>query len=124
VSLEAFVLFAFPLFGTPFVVGLAWWAWSRTSATHLSRLRAAVSLIGLGAVSADAAVYYGWFAYRVVSDGSPSAWEMKAVLADNITISVAMFALFCGTAGKGFVRILVVLLALMEVVLWSNFGIL
>jgi hypothetical protein len=124
-NVESFVLFTFPLVGTPVMVGFAWWAWSRNAATSLSsRWRTAVILIGLTAVSLDAAIYYGWFAYRTVTDGSAAAWSLKETLADNIGIPLAAVGLTGGAFGKSSARLLVLLSAVAEVLLWSNFGIL
>ena len=123
-SLEAFLLFSFPFFGTPIVVGLAWWAWFKRASTHSSRWRAVMLFIGLAAVSIDAAMYYGWFAYHTATNGSAFAWSLKDVVADNVGIPLAGIGLACGLFGKGSTRILVALTAVTEVLLWSKFGVL
>jgi hypothetical protein len=112
-----------PLLATPIVVAVAWWFWHARD-RDVSRWRAIVLLVGLAAVTASAATYYGWLAYRLSASNSAEAFRLKELLANNVGIYLALAALSCAIVGKGGARIPVGVAGIMEIFLWSNIGIL
>ena len=121
--MDAFLFIRVPLMATPIVVAMAWWFWHARD-RDVSRWRAIVLLAGLAAVTASAAIYYGWLCYRFSVTNSAEAFRLKELLANNVGIYLALAALMCAGVGKGGARIPVGVAGVMEVFLWSNIGIL
>ena len=113
------------ILGVPVLVGLAWWNRSAPVQAAVPQWRKAAFVIGLIAVSANAAIYYGWLGYRLLSGGSEFAWTIKGALADYVTIYLAALGLVLALIGQGVIRsrVFVALSAVLEVLLWSNIGV-
>jgi len=111
------------ILAVPILITLTWL--SRSQPSQGPEWRTVTFLVGLVAVSVDAAIYYGWLIYRVIVGGTDLAFKIRAVLADNVTIYLAIGALALAILGKGGTRtrVLVGVSALLEIVLWSDFGI-
>lgn len=79
--------------GTPIVIGICWWIWFRRDRALSPRWRVQVLLIGLSAVSANAILYYAWFAYSMMASNSDAPSELKNTLGTYIAIPLVMTAL-------------------------------
>lgn len=112
------------LFSVPILTMFAWVSRSKAGWTA-SNWRSVMFLVGLVAVSADAIIYYAWLAYRIIGGSSDLVWKIKDVLADNMTIYLALGALAFAILGKATTRarLCVAASAALQVVLWSNVGI-
>jgi hypothetical protein len=114
--------------GTPFLVGAGWRYGYAHREPGIPAWRSRALLIALSVVTANALAFYIWWgaAWGAVwlSVGSERLAAAKALLADNLTIYVALASVVPAALGKGPARICTMVAALLEVLLWSNVGIL
>jgi hypothetical protein len=111
------------LIGTPLSAGLAWWIWTRRNHALPNGWRRRFAMTGLVAASANAALYYVWLSCRVLAGGTPLIWGVKDTLGDFAGYLV-LLALAGVIAGKGPVRIPIVVCALLGFMNWVPVAIL
>jgi len=90
----------------------------------VARWRNVVFQIGLLCVSLNALVYYVWFIYFNAVDKSQKIVNLKGVFADNIGFYCVLIGIICALFGRGAVRVVVALCAVLEILLLMNVGIL
>lgn len=110
--------------GTPLVIAIGWWLWFRRDRRLSTRWRVQVLLIALLAVSANAILYYGWFAYGTMASDGDAVSELKNTLANDVALPLLLVAVAGSIGGKGAARPLVALAAVMGLFLWLSPGIL
>lgn len=113
-----------PVFGTPIVVGLAWWVWFRTGRTASPTWRRVAWFIGLLAASANATMYYAWLTYKIIHGWTPRVSRVDDLLGDRAAEYLAIVALAGAMVGKGAGRLLLLFLAIIGFLLWIKIGIL
>ena len=106
------------------LVAAGWWNGYAHREQAIPPWRNRASLIALSLVTLDAALFYIWWSATWLSGGSERMGAIKAFLADDVTIYMALVALVPAAFGKGTARICAVIAAVFEVLLWSNVGIL
>jgi hypothetical protein len=109
---------------SPLVIGISWWIWFRRDRKLLPASRARILLIGLGAVSANALMYYAWLIYSSIPRSSDVAWELKSTLGNNVAVPLVMLALAGAIAGRGAARVLLAFSAVLGFFLWIGMGVL
>jgi hypothetical protein len=109
---------------TPFAIGVSWWLWLRRDRRLPTRLRVNVLLIALLAVTANAILFYRWFAYATMAMDAGAASVLSNTLGNDVAVQLVLVALAGAIAGKGAARPLVALAAVMGLLLWLSAGIL
>jgi hypothetical protein len=109
---------------TPLAIGIGWWLWFRRDRRLSIGWRHHVLLIALLAVSANAILYYGWFAYGTMASNIDAASELKNTLGNDVAVPLVLVAIAGAIGGKGAARPLVALAAVMGFFLWLSAGIL
>jgi len=118
------LVFGAPVLLTPVALVAAWWRWSRRDRSVSPQWRQTAVFLGLLAASVNGALFYGWFAYGFISPRTTAFWAAKNALADYAGMYLVGASLAGAVAGKSRGRILVAVAALLQLLLWSNVGIL
>ncbi|HZI81672.1 MAG TPA: hypothetical protein VFD69_19260 [Vicinamibacterales bacterium] len=106
------------VFGTPIVLGLAWWRWIRGGAVAAMPWRERSVLVGLVAASLNLFLFYSWFAYRFIAGATEEVWAIKGTLGDGIAGCLVIAAILGALVGKGRGRVLTAVGATMAYLLW------
>jgi hypothetical protein len=112
------------ILGSPLVIGVGWGLWLRRDGALSRGWRFRVLLMALIAVSANAIVYYTWFAYGTMASDTDAVSQWKNTLGDDIGVPLVLAALAGAIGGKGAARPIVALAALMGFFLWLSIGVL
>jgi hypothetical protein len=123
-DIPIFILKVLPFFGSPVVVGIAWWKWSRRARLAPWGWRAVALFVALVSVSANGVMFYCWVLYRTVAGEWPDAWRVNYVLGNYFALCFVLAGLTGSILGKGPARFLVGLLAIMGFMLWVPVAIL
>ena len=110
-----------PLLLVPFFLGGAWWRWSRRDRSRLPVWRQQAILFGLLAASIHFVLFYGWVAYGFTTPRTDSFWAAKHALA-NYALPLSAVTLVAAAVGRSRGRVLVAIAAVLQAMLWIEFG--
>jgi hypothetical protein len=109
--------------GSPVAIVAAWWRCLRGEWPAHQRWRRLTLLSGLIAVSVDAAILYSWATCQAISDQPVVAARIRG-LGMALTDYLLLTAILGAIVGVGRGRVLLVVAAVMEFVLWIPLAIL
>jgi hypothetical protein len=112
------------VFGTPVVLGLAWWQRTRSGAVAATPWRERGVLVGLVAASVNVLLFYSWVAYRLIAGVTEDVWAVKATLGDRVALYLLVAAIIGILVGRGPARLLTAIGATMGYLLWVPIAIL